>query len=142
MLKLFGEKYAIEFSALSKAAVAALIIGKIIAILDWAQSGRRFDTHRPIVVIICKTLIYGLVVFVLGIAEKIFHESRAAGSLRGGIHGLIVNANLDRSFGIISLITSVIGSYLLLQEIDRAMGKGALLTLLFSRPIKPPATEQ
>ncbi len=134
MFKLFGEKYAIEFSALSKAAIGALVMGKVIALLDWAQSGQRFDNHRRIVVILCKTLIYGLVVIVLGIGEKVYHEARKTGSFQEGVSGVIANANLDRFFGIVLLISLVVGSYLLLREIDRAMGKGALLRLLFSRP--------
>jgi len=32
------------------------------------------------------------------------------------------------------LISFIVGSYLTLQEIDRAMGEGALFRLLFQRP--------
>ena len=132
MLKLFGERYAIEFSALTKAAVAALVIGKVIALLDWAQSGYRFDHHRPITLIMCKTAIYGLVVIALGIGEKIYHGFRETGSLQVGLQKVIANANLDRFFGIVLLITLVIGFYVLLQEIDRALGEGALRRQLFA----------
>jgi hypothetical protein len=135
MFKLFAATYAIEFSALSRAAVAALILGKVIPMLEWAQSRYRFDTHRRAVVIACKTLIYGLVVFVLAIGEKIFHAVREAGSLRGGISFVIANANLDRALGIILLFSLVVGSYLVLQEVDRAVGKGALFGLFFRLPL-------
>jgi hypothetical protein len=134
IFQLFGEQYSIEFSALSKAAVAALIFGKLIPLLDWAQSGYRFNAYRPAVVIVCKTLIYGLVVILLGIGEKIFHAARRAGSLRGGIDFVISHANLDRFLGMVLLVSLVVGSYLVLQEVDRAMGKGALLRLFFERP--------
>ena len=85
IFQLFGEQYSIEFSALSKAAVAALVLGKLIPVLDWAQSGYRFNAYRPAVVIACKTLVYGLVVILLGIGERIFHAARQTGSLQGGI---------------------------------------------------------
>jgi hypothetical protein len=134
MFKLFAQRYSIEFSALSKAAIGALILGKVIPLLDWAGSGHSFATHRRIVVIASKTLIYGLVVTVLAVGEKIFHGVREAGSLQGGISSVIAHANLDRFFGMVLLFSLVVGSYLLLQEIDRAMGKGALLRLLFARP--------
>ena len=62
MFKLFVSQYEIEFSAFTRAAIAALILGKVIPLLDWAQSGYRFETHRRVVVIACKTFIYGLVV--------------------------------------------------------------------------------
>ena len=96
IFQLFGEQYSIEFSALSKAAVAALVLGKLIPVLDWAQSGYRFNAYRPAVVIACKTLVYGLVVILLGIGERIFHAARQTGSLQGGIDLVIAHANLDR----------------------------------------------
>jgi hypothetical protein len=135
MFKLFAAKYAIEFSALSRAAVAALVLGKVIPMLEWAQSGYRFDNHRRAAVIACKTLIYGLVVFVLAIGEKIFHAARDAGSLRGGISFVIANASLDRALGTILLFSLVVGLYLVVPEIDRAMGKGALFALFFRPPL-------
>jgi len=134
IFQLFGEQYSIEFSALSKAAVAALVLGKLIPLLDWAQSGYRSNSHRPAVVIACKTFVYGLVVILLGIGEKIFHAARRTGSLQGGIDFVISNANLDRFLGMVLLVSLVVGSYLVLQEVDRAMGKGALLRLFFERP--------
>ncbi len=55
VFKFFAAKYSIEFSAVSKAALAALILGKVIPTLEWAQSRYRFNTHRRAVVILCKT---------------------------------------------------------------------------------------
>jgi hypothetical protein len=46
MFKLLVSQYSIEFSAFTEAAVAALILGKVIPLLDWAQSGYGFDSHR------------------------------------------------------------------------------------------------
>ena len=134
LFKLFVAQYSIEFSAFTRAAVAALILGKVIPLLDWAQSGRRFDTQRRVVVIAGKTFVYGLVVLVLGIGERMFEAFRKQGSWSKGIDFLIANANIDRFLGLVLLITLVVGTYLTLQEIDRAFGKGALLRLLFERP--------
>jgi hypothetical protein len=138
LFKLFVSQYSIEFSAFSKAAVAALILGKVIPLLDWAQSGYRFDTHRRAVVIVCKTFIYGLVVIILGIGKRIIHSAREAGNLQDGISLVIASANVDRFLGLVLLISLIVGSYLVMQEISRAMGKGALLRLFFERPLDNP----
>lgn len=135
LFKLFVSQYSIEFSAFTKAAVAALILGKVIPLLDWAESGYRFDSYRPAVVIAAKTLIYGLVVFVLGTGERIFEACRRAGTLRGGIDYVIAHANLHRSLGLVLLISLVIGAYLALQQINRVMGKRVLLRAFFERPM-------
>ena len=138
MFKLFVSQYEIEFSAFTKAAIAALILGKVVPLLDWAQSGYRFDNHRRAVVIVCKTFVYGLVVIVLGIGEKVFHSVREAGSLRDGINRVVANANLDRFLGLVLLISLTVGTFLVMQEISRAMGKGTLFRLFFEPPLDHP----
>lgn len=134
MFKLFVAQYEIEFSAFAKAAIAALILAKVVALLDWAESGYRFDGHRRIVVVACKTFFYALVVIVLGIGEKLFRAYREAGSLGEGVSNLIANANFDRFMGLVLLISVVVFIYLAMQEIEQAMGEGALLRLFFKRP--------
>lgn len=134
MFKLFVSQYEIEFSAFTKAAIAALILGKVVPLLDWAQSGYRFDNHRRAVVIACKAFIYGLVVIVLGIGEKIFHSVRESGSFRDGISRVVAIANLDRFLGLVLLISLTVGTFLVMQEISRAMGEGALFRLFFEPP--------
>jgi len=134
MFKLFVAQYSIEFSVFTKAAVAAMILGKVVAILDRAQSRFRFATHRRIAVVAGKTLVYALAVIVLGIGDRILKAARNEGSFREGINALIANANVDRFLGLVLLISLVVGAYLTIQEIDRAMGKGVLLRLFFEKP--------
>jgi hypothetical protein len=134
LYKLFVSQYSIEFSAFSKAAVAALILGKVVLLLDWAQPGRGLERYRRIVVVVCKTIIYALAVIIVGLGERIVHSMREAGSLQSGISALIANANVDRFLGFVLLISLIVGAYLTVQEIDRAMGKGALFRLFFEPP--------
>jgi hypothetical protein len=133
LLKLFVSQYSIEFYAFSKAAVGALILGKVALVMDWAESGRRAGTQPRAVVIACKTFIYAVAVIVLGIGERIIHSAREAGDFRDGLRLVIANANLDRFLGCVFLISLIVSAYLVMGEIDRAMGKGALLRLFFER---------
>lgn len=135
LFKLFVAQYSIEYSAFAKAAVAALILGKVVPLLDWVQSGHRFETHRRIVVIASKTVIYATVVIVLGIGERMFETYREEGSLGKAADFMIANSNGHRFLGLVLLISVVVGAYLALQEIDRAMGDGSLYRLLFQRPV-------
>ena len=133
LLKLFISQYSIEFYAFSKAAVGALILGKVVLVMDWAASGRRVSTQPRAVVVVCKTLIYGSAVIVFGISERIVHSARIAGDFRAGVNAVIANANLDRFLGCVLLISLLVSVYLTMEEIDRAMGKGALFDLFFRR---------
>lgn len=135
LLKLFVAQYSIEFYAFSKAAIAALILGKVVLVMDRVMSRERVSTYPRAVAIVCKTFIYGLVVIVLGTGERIVHSVHEAGSLRGGLELVVANANLNRFLGLVLLISLTVGSYLIMREIDRAMGRGALFRLFFKRPV-------
>jgi hypothetical protein len=136
LFKLFVAQYSIEFYAFGKAAVGALILGKVVLLMEWAESGRRFSSYPRAVVVAGKTLVYGLVVIALGGGERIIHAVREAGGLREGLALLIANARLDRFLGLVLLVSVVVAVYLVMQEIDRAMGKGALFRLFFRRPVE------
>jgi fumarate reductase subunit D len=142
MLKLFISQYSIEFYAFSRAAIGALILGKVILLMDWAESGRRASAYPRAVVIACKTLIYGLAVITLGIGERIFHSYRRVGDLRDAVGIVIANANLDRFLGCVLLISLLVSAYLTMEEISRAMGKGVLFRLFFKPPAQIGTTSQ
>jgi hypothetical protein len=134
IFKLLVTQYSIQFTAFTKAAVAALIVGKVILLIDWAESGRDFGSHRRIVVIACQTFVYAFTVATLGIGERILEAAHKAHSLREGFDMVIANAHFDRFIGLVILISLIVFVYLVLQEIERAMGQGALYRLLFKLP--------
>jgi hypothetical protein len=138
LFKLFVSQYSIEFYAFSRAAVGALIMGKVVLLMDWAESGRRVSTYPRIVVIACKTFIYGLAVIALGIGERLIHSYRRTGDFRDAASLVMANANLDRFLGCVLLISLVVSAYLTIEEINRAMGKGALFALFFKPPQQTP----
>jgi vacuolar-type H+-ATPase subunit I/STV1 len=134
LFKLFVEQYSIAFSAFTKAAVAALVLGKVVPLLDWAGARYAFGRPRRIVGIAVKTLVYALVVIVLGTAERVFSASRDDGTVRAGFDDVMAHAELHRFLGLVLLLSLVVGAYLTAQEISRALGQGGLLRLLLERP--------
>lgn len=142
ILKLFILQYSIEFYAFSKAAIGALILGKVVLLMDWAESRRRASAYPRAVVVACKTLIYASAVVTLGIGERIFHRYRETGGLRDAVGLVIANTNLDRFLGCVLLISLLVSAYLTMEEISRAMGNGALFRLFFKPPARLEATSQ
>jgi len=135
IFKLFVEQYSIEFSAFSKAAIGALILGKVVLLLDWAESRRKSGARPLAMVVALKTLVYAAVVIVLGTGERIYHSSRETGSLTAGARYVVANVNMHRFLGLVLLISMVMCAYLVMEEISHAMGKGALMKLFFTRPV-------
>ena len=48
------------------------------------------------------------------------------------------NADVHRFLGLVLLLSLVVGPYLTMQELDRAIGKGVLFRVLF----QPPPTDE
>jgi hypothetical protein len=133
LFKLFVAQYSVEFYAFSKAAVGALILGKAVLVMDWFVSGRRLGRYPRAVAVGVKTFLYGIVVLLLGAGDRLVHAWRATGGLKSGVDLLIARSDLNRFFGFVLLISVMVGSYMVLEEIDHAIGKGELLRLFFSR---------
>jgi integral membrane sensor domain MASE1 len=81
-------------------------------------------------------VIYGLAVIALWLGERLLHSYRRTGDLRDAIAMMIANANLDRFLGCVLLICLIVSAYLTLQEINQAMGDGALFRLFFKAPAR------
>ena len=80
-----------------------------------------------------KTLVYALIVIVLGTGERVFEAYRKAWSVRIAIDVVAAGANVRHFLGLVLLISLVVGGYLTLQAVDQALGKGTL-RILFGRP--------
>src|SRR5579863_3182140 len=81
LLKLFVAQYSIEFYAFSRAALGALVLGKVVLLMEWTQAGHAQNRFPRALVVAYKTFLYGVVVIVFGIGERIFHGARETGSL-------------------------------------------------------------
>lgn len=133
--KLLLADYQIEVNALSTAAVSALIIAKIVIILDKTPAGNRFDTSRPMgIAALYKTLIYMLVTFMILFMEKLFHAIREVGMFGQAV--MYVWEHKDRNIMLAKVI--VIGlvflAYHLYAGLDRRLGKGNLRRLVTESP--------
>jgi hypothetical protein len=118
------------------------ILGKVVLLMDWAESKRQSSSYPRALVIAFKTFIYGLAVIVLGISERVFHAYRHAGHFSDAVRIVIDNANLDRFLGCVLLISLLVSAYLAMEEISRAMGKGALFNLFFKAPANTDTSSQ
>jgi len=134
VLKLFVAQYFIEFYAFSRAAVGALVLGKVVLLMEWSEAGHTENRFPRAAVVAYKTFLYAVVVIIFGIGEQILHGVRETRSLRAAIRLVIANANLDRFLGPVLLISLLVATYLVMEEIARAMGKGALFKLFFEPP--------
>lgn len=114
------------------ALVEALIIAKVILIGRAFGLGKRFEHEPPIVSVVYKAVLFGVLVFLFGFLERVveawIHKSGWAGVVQGvteiGIYELLAR--------VIMLIVAFI-PFFAFWEIGRVLGPGKLSALFFSR---------
>jgi hypothetical protein len=133
--KLMLAAYEIEFYALSAAVISALIVGKVVVVLDKTKAGTRFDAKHSLgVVVLYKTLIYSLVTLLVLLAEKMFHAFRETGTLGQAFLNVWEHQDWNvLSFKVLCMGLAFIG-YHLYAGIDRRLGEGTLKHMVCNRP--------
>ncbi len=134
VVKLLALQYSIRFYAFARAAIGALVLGKVVLLMEMAERKSEVSRHPRAIVVAFKTVIYAMAVFLFEFGERLVHASYDKGSLREGFMVVKANANLDRFIALLILICTIVAMYLSMEEISHAMGEGALTRLFFKRP--------
>jgi hypothetical protein len=133
--KLLLATYDIEFYALSSAVVGALIVGKVVVVLDKTQAGTRFEKSNSLgAAALYKTMIYSLcTALVLG-AEKLFHAYRASPGLNEALREVWNHQDRYAILARVLCIGLAFLGYHLYAGLDRRLGEGKLKNIVLERP--------
>jgi len=135
LMKLFVARYEIEISEWSKVIIGALIIGKVVVVLDNTSWGKRFHGHRGIYDILYRSAIYTAVVLVVAMLEQLFHAYGEAGSLTAAFNHMIEHRVEGKFFGNMLMIGL---SFVVLNTIlafNHALGPGTVRRVLLSKRV-------
>jgi len=133
--KLLLAGYQVDVQVVFIAAISALIIAKIVIILDHTSAGNRFDTlHTLWLPAIYKTLIYLAIAFVLFFLENLFHAYRET----GGLHWAILAVWEARDWNLTMMKLLSVGlsflAYNFYAGLDQRLGEGTLRRKIFECP--------
>jgi fumarate reductase subunit D len=134
VVKLLALQYSIRFYAFARAAIGALVLGKIVLLMEMAERKRNVSRYPRAIVVAFKTVIYALAVILFEFGERTVRAWHKTGSLREGLATVKANAHLDHFLALLILGCMIIAMYLAMEEISHAMGEGALTRLFFKRP--------
>jgi hypothetical protein len=122
----------IEYEAYGLALVKALVLGKFILIANTLKFGDLREVSRPILKILSKTLLFGLLLVVLSVAEEaivgLIHGRTIQESL-----GEIADGYLPQALAIGLLMMLILIPYFAFREISARLGEGNLMKLLIAR---------
>lgn len=93
--KLFLEEYSVEITVLGTAALGALVMAKVVVILDNTPLGDRFAENRIGLHVLWRTLVYTAVAFVVTLAERLFALYRQLGELPAALSKLWAGEDFD-----------------------------------------------
>jgi fumarate reductase subunit D len=134
VVKLLALQYSIRFYAFARAAIGALVLGKVILLMEMAERERNASRYPRAIVVAFKTVIYAMAVVLFEFGERVVRAWYERGNLREGLATVKANANLDHFLALLILGCMIIAVYLAMEEISHAMGEGALTRLFFKRP--------
>lgn len=128
------EQYLIQFSGFFIASGAALIVGKVVLVVDKMPFLKRYD-HAPLIrPILFKTIVYTFFVFVARLIEALIHYLFDGGHLGGFVHHMVVQFSWDRFIAVQLWVFVLFLGYVTGSEINHLMGDGELAKILFTRP--------
>ena len=132
--KLMLEQYLIQFSGFFIASAAALIVGKVVLVVDKMPFLKHFD-HAPLIrPILFKTIVYTFFVFVARLIEALIHYLIDSGQLGGFFHHMLAQFSWDRFIAVQLWVFVLFLGYVTGSEINHLLGDGELAKILFTRP--------
>lgn len=126
--------YQIEFHGLSKALVGALILAKVVLILEHVSLGSWVRSRPALVNVLLRTVLYALGVFLVIILEKSFEGRSEHGGFVLSLLAVFQGADGYHIMVNTIVVSGALLGYNLLFVVRRQLGKGGLARLLLSPP--------
>jgi hypothetical protein len=120
------QEHGIPFTNFFAATLAALLVGKAVLVVDNLPFMHRFDGAPLIQPILFKSAIYWLFVFVIRIAEGLFHFLREGGALGDFPSFLVAQFSWPRFLSIQIWLMVLFLVYVTAHELDTLFGDGEL----------------
>ena len=124
--------HGIEYEAYGLALLKALVLGKFILIANTLRFGELRGVDRPILKILSKTLLFGLLLVVLSVAEEVIVGLIHGRTIEESL-GEIADGYLPQALAIGLLMMLILIPYFAFREISARLGEGNLMKLLIAR---------
>ena len=135
MKKLYLEDYNIEFTGLSQAIIGALVMAKVIILMELISLGPWVQRQPPIIDVIIRTLLYTLGVLIVVVLEKAFEDRHKATGYGEAISYVLSHRDIYHVWATTIGAAGSILVYNAFSVVQRTMGKNGLAKLFFSKSL-------
>jgi hypothetical protein len=130
---LLAEQGADQIGFLS-AVILALLIGKVVVVMEHLSVSNRFRHRRRIGHIVYSTLLFTVVSLLIGALEKVIKGLIHGESLGGAIVGSVQHSSVEKFLATTIALLLLFGILFLFREVNHLLGKGVLMKALFQPP--------
>ena len=123
------------------ALVEAMVIAKVVLIGRLFGFSRRYEDRALVVPMIYKTLLFGLLVMLFGVVERLVSGWIHHQGLFGGLHEIAAVGAYELAARALMLMVAFV-PFFAFAELGRVLGMNKLATLFFSKPDAPVTAER
>jgi hypothetical protein len=134
-------EYKVEFDGLSVALLGALILAKVVLVLEYISLGPWVRAQPVWVDVVLRTALYVFGVFVVLLLEKAFEGQHEYDSYGASLNALFQHADMNHVWLNTICLSGALLSYNMLTVVRKHLGKGALLQM-FLAPLPEGAGEK
>jgi hypothetical protein len=126
------EEYRIEFHAWSLVLFGALVLAKVVLVLEHVPLGAWIRTRPAWVDVIVRTVLYGLGVLVVLLLEKAFEGRHEHGGFVPSLVSVFQHAEIHHVWVNAICLSGALLGYNVLSVIRRHLGEGGLIRMFLS----------
>ena len=124
--------YQIAFIGISMALVGALVLAKVVLILEYVPFGAWVRSRAAWVDVALRTTLYAFGVFVVLLLEKAFEGRHEYGGFVASLNAVFQHADIYHVWLNFICLSGALLSYNILSVVRKNLGKGTLLRMLLS----------
>jgi len=125
-------EYSIKATDFSIAVVGALVLAKVILILEYVPLGNWVRRHAAWMDVLLRTLMYSFGVFIVMLLEKAFEGRHEYGGFTEALVGIFHHKDIYHVILILLCLSAAILSYNIISVLHKHLGRGVLLRMLLS----------
>lgn len=123
-------EYEIRFSGLSAAFVGALILAKVVLLLEHVSLGEGIARRPAWLEVVVRTVLYGVGVLVVLLLEKAFEVRHEKGGVLHALAGILQHEDIPHVVANTIVASCALLVFNLLSLLHKRVGAGALLGML------------
>jgi hypothetical protein len=145
--KLVLAEYQIQFTGISKALIGALVLSKVVMILELVPLGRWVGRQPAWVDVLLRTSLYALGVLLVLLLEKGFEGRHEYGGFGASLTSVFEHADIYHLWLNLLVVSIALFNYNMLSVIKRRLGEGGVWQLLMTPgsqigPMQRPASPE